>query len=95
MLIPPLVTALLIVIGVAVCLAVQLLVHRYWFGLFLSVVTTMIAWVAASLVFALATAQPLVAPGQWSNLEAVLGAAFIAQCIARILALKRRLMGGK
>jgi hypothetical protein len=90
-----LVIALLIAIGIAVCLVVQLLVHRHWFGLFLSIVMTMIAWVVASLVFALATTQPLVAPGQWSNLEAVLGAAFIAQCVARILALRSRLMGGK
>ena len=88
-------TALLLAIGVAVCLTVQLWVHRYWFGLFLSIVATMIAWVVASLLFALATTHPLVAPGQWSNLEAVLGAAFIAQCIARVLVLKRRIAGAK
>jgi hypothetical protein len=86
---------LLTAIGAAVCLAVQLLVHRYWFGLFLSVVSTMIAWVVASLAFALATNRLLIEPGQWGALEAVLGAAFIAQCVARALAFKRRIVGGR
>jgi hypothetical protein len=86
--------ALLLAIGVIVCLAVQLLVRRHWLGLFLSIVATMLAWIIASFVFAFATAHPLVGSGQWSNLEAVLGAAVIAQSISIILALKRRIVGG-
>ena len=86
---------LLAAIGVAVCAAVQLLVHRYWFGLFLSVVATMLAWVVASLVFALATNRLLIQPGRWGALEAILGAALLAQCVARALAFMRRLMGGQ
>ena len=86
---------LLACIGAVVCLAVQLLVHRYWFGLFLSVVVTMLAWIVASWVFALATTRLLIEPGPWSAVEAMLGAALIAQCVARALAFKRRLMGGR
>jgi hypothetical protein len=87
-------TAFLIAIGAAVCLAVQLLVHRYWFGFCLSIVATMIAWIVAPLVFALVTTHPLVAPGQWSKLEAVLGALLIAQCISRLLVIMRRMTRG-
>jgi hypothetical protein len=86
---------LLVGIGAAVCLAVQLLVHRYWFGLFLSVVATMLAWIVASWVFALATTRMLIEPGPWSALEVILGAALIAQCVAGALAFKRRMMGGQ
>jgi len=84
-------TAFLIAIGAAVCLAVQLLVHRFWFGFFLSIVATMTAWIVAPLVFALLTAHPLAAPSQWSKLEAVLGALLIAQCISRLLVILRRM----
>jgi hypothetical protein len=86
---------LLVGIGAAVCLVVQLLVHRYWFGVFLSVVATMLAWIIASWVFALATTRMLIEPGPWSALETILGAALIAQCVARALAFKRRMMGGR
>jgi hypothetical protein len=77
--------ALLLVTGVAVSVAIQLLVRRYWFALFLSVVATMIAWIPVSLVFALATSHPLVGTGEWSNVEAVLAAALIAQIVALYL----------
>lgn len=87
-------TALLIGIGVAVCLAVQLLVQRYWFGFFLSIVANMIAWIVAPLMFALATAHALVTAGQWGKLEAVLGALLIAQCVSRILIIVRRMARG-
>jgi hypothetical protein len=86
---------LLIVIGAAVCLAVQLLVSRYWLGLFLSVVAIMLAWVVASLVFAFITGHALIASGKWGALEAILGAALISQCVARALAFKRRIMSGQ
>jgi hypothetical protein len=86
---------LLVVIGVVVCLAVQLLVSRYWLGLFLSVVASMLAWVVASLVFAMTTSHTLIAPGRWGALEAILGAALISQCVARALAFGRRIMGGQ
>lgn len=86
---------LLICIGAAACLAVQLSVHRYWFGRFLSVVVTMLAWIVASRAFALATARLLIEPGPWSAIEATLGAALIAQCVDRALAFKRRMMGGR
>jgi hypothetical protein len=85
--------ALLVAIGAAVCVAVQLLVDRYWLGFFLSVVAIMLAWVITSLIFALATSHTLIAPGQWGALEAILGAVLIAQCVARALAFKRRIMG--
>jgi len=42
----------------------------------------MIVWIITSLVFALATTHPLVDAGEWSNVEAVLGAALIAQVVA-------------
>jgi len=42
----------------------------------------MIVWIVTSLVFALATAHPLVNVGEWSNVEAVLAAALIAQVVA-------------
>lgn len=84
--------AILIVIGVAVCLAVQLLVRRYWLGFFLSVLAIMVAWIVTPLVFAWAATDPLVAPVQWSTLEALLGALFIAQCIARTLIIVRRML---
>ena len=74
--------ALLLTTGVVVSVAVQLLVRRYWFSLFLSLVATMIVWVLTSLLFALATTHPLVGVGEWSNVEAVLAAAFIAQIVA-------------
>ena len=74
--------ALLIATGVAVSVTVQLLVRRYWFSLFLSIVATMIVWILTSLLFAFATAHPLVGAGEWSNVEAVLAAAFIAQIVA-------------
>jgi hypothetical protein len=86
---------LLVGIGATVCLAVQLLVHRYWFGIFLSVVATMLAWIVGSWVFALATTRILIEPGPWSAVEAFLGAALIAQCVAGALAFKRRMMGGR
>ena len=70
------------------------MVRRYWFGLFLSIVATLIAWVVASLVFALATAHSLLDPGQWSSVEAFLGAALIAQCVSLALVFKRRLTDG-
>jgi hypothetical protein len=75
-------------------LAAQSLIRRYWFGLFVSIVATLIAWVVASIVFVWATTQPLVAPGQWSSIEAFLVAALIAQCVSRVLVFKRRLTGG-
>jgi hypothetical protein len=84
---------LLFVIGVAVCLAVQLLVSRYWLGLFLSVVAIMLAWVVASLAFASTTGHTLIAPGRWGALEAILGSALISQCVARALAFKHRILG--
>ena len=77
--------ALLIATGVAVCVAIQLLVPRYWFGLFLSVVATLLAWVAVSLAFALATTQPIFGTGPLAGIEAVLGAALIAQIVALFL----------
>ena len=86
-------TALLITIAIVVCWAVQSKVRGRWFRLFASIVATMIAWVAASFVFAWATQRPLVPAGQWSSLEAILIAALIAQCVAGVLAVKRRLMG--
>ena len=77
--------ALLITTGVVVCVAIQLLVPRYWFALFLSMVATMAAWVVCSLLFAFATSSPLVGTGEWSNVEAALGAALIAQIVAIFL----------
>jgi hypothetical protein len=77
--------ALLIATGVAVCVTIQLLVPRYWFALFLSIVATMIAWVLCSILFAFATTRPLVGTGEWSNLEAVLAAALIAQIVSTFL----------
>ncbi len=77
--------ALLIATGVAVCVTIQLLVPRYWFALFLSIVATMIAWILGSLLFAFVTSRPLVGTGEWSNLEAVLGAALIAQIVSIFL----------
>ena len=74
--------ALLIATGVAVSVTIQLLVPRYWFALFLSIVATMIVWIVTSLLFALATTHPLVGAGEWSNVEAVLAAALIAQIVA-------------
>jgi hypothetical protein len=74
--------ALLIATGVAVSVTIQLLVRRYWFSLFLSIVATMIVWILTSLVFAFATTHPLVGDGEWSNVEAVLAAALIAQIVA-------------
>lgn len=78
-------TAVLIATGIAVCAAVQLLVRRYWFGLFLSIVATMIAWALVGLLFAFATTEPLFGTGEWARLEAVLGAALIAQIVAIFL----------
>ena len=78
-------TAILIATGVAVCVAVQLLVRRHWLALFLSIVATMIAWVLVSLLFAFATTQPLFGTGEWTRFEAVLGAALIAQIVAIFL----------
>ncbi len=77
--------ALLIATGVAVCVTIQLLVPRYWFALFLSIVATMIAWILGSLLFAFVTSRPLVGTGEWSNLEAVLAAALIAQIVSIFL----------
>lgn len=77
--------ALLIATGVAVSVAIQLLVRRYWLSLFLSIVATMIVWIVTSLIFALATTHPLIAAGEWSNVEAVLAAALIAQIVALYL----------
>jgi hypothetical protein len=74
--------ALLLVTGVAVSVTIQLLIRRYWFSLFLSIVATMIVWIITSLLFALVTANPLVGAGEWSNVEAVLAAALIAQIVA-------------
>jgi hypothetical protein len=74
--------ALLLATGVAVSVTIQLLVRRYWFSLFLSIVATMIVWILTSLLFALVTTHPLVSAGEWSNVEAVLGAALIAQIVA-------------
>jgi hypothetical protein len=79
------VIALLISTGVPVCAAVQLLVPRYWFGLFLSIVATLIAWVLVSLAYAFATTRTLVGTGDWSGVEAVLAAALIAQIVALVL----------
>ena len=76
---------LLIATGLAVCVAVQLLVQRYWLALFLSIVATMTAWVVVGLVFAFVTKQPLFDPGEWARVEAVLGAALIAQVVAIFL----------
>ena len=77
--------AFLIATGVAVCVAVQLLVPGYWFSLLLSIVATMIAWVLVALVFAFATAQPIFGTGEWANVEAALGASLIAQIVALFL----------
>ncbi len=77
--------ALLIATGVAVCVTIQLLVPRYWFALFLSIVATMISWILGSLLFAFVTSRPLVGTGEWSNLEAVLAAALIAQIVSIFL----------
>jgi hypothetical protein len=77
--------ALLLAIGVAVCVPIQLLVPRYWFALFVSVVATLLAWALASLPYAAATAHPLVGTGEWSTVEAVLAAALIAQVVAIFL----------
>jgi hypothetical protein len=77
--------ALLLVTGVAVSVTIQLLVRRYWFSLFLSIVATMIVWIIASLLFAIVTTHPLVGVGEWSNVEAVLAAALIAQIVAIFL----------
>jgi hypothetical protein len=77
--------AFLIATGVAVCVAVQLLVPRYWLSLLLSVVATMTAWILVSLVFAFATTHPIFGTGEWAGLEAVLGAALIAQIVALFL----------
>ena len=85
--------AMLVAIGAAVCLAVQLSIRRYWFGLFLSLVATLVAWLVVNLLYARGTGLPLVPPGQWNGVEAVLGAALIAQCVARLLAFKRRMTG--
>ena len=74
--------ALLLAIGVAVSVTIQLLVRRYWFSLFLSVVATMIVWIFTSLLFAFVTTHSLVGAGEWSNVEAVLSAALIAQIVA-------------
>jgi len=74
--------ALLLATGVAVSVTVQLLVRRYWLSLFLSIVATMIVWILTSLLFAFATTRPLVGVGEWSNVEAVLSAALIAQVVA-------------
>ena len=74
--------ALLLATGFAVSVTIQLLVRRYWFSLFLSIVATMIVWILASLLFAFATTHPLVGAGEWSNVEAVLAAALIAQLVA-------------
>jgi hypothetical protein len=74
--------ALLLVTGIVVSVTIQLLVRHYWFSLFLSIVATMIVWILTSLLFALATAHPLVGAGEWSNVEAVLAAALIAQVVA-------------
>jgi hypothetical protein len=74
--------ALLLATGVAVSVTIQLLVRRYWFSLFLSIVATLIAWILASLLFAFATTRPLVGVGEWSSVEAVLAAALIAQIVA-------------
>jgi hypothetical protein len=62
-------TAFLIAIGAAVCLAVQLLVRRYWLGFFLSIVATMIAWIVTPLVFALVTTHPLSLPANGASLK--------------------------
>ena len=77
--------ALLFVAGVTVCVAVQLLVRRYWLSLFVSIVATMIAWVLLGLMFAFATAQSVFGTGRWANVEAVLGAVLIAQIVAIFL----------
>jgi hypothetical protein len=77
--------ALLIATGVAVCVAVQLLVRRHWFALFLSIVATMIAWVVVSLGYAFATSDPLFGAGEWTHFEAALGAALIAQIVSLFL----------
>jgi hypothetical protein len=77
--------AFLIAIGVGVCVTVQLLARRYWFALFLGIVATMIAWVLVAPGFAFATARPIFGTGEWSILEAVLGAALIAQIVALFL----------
>jgi hypothetical protein len=74
--------ALLLATGVAVSVTIQLLVRRYWLSLFLSIVATMIVWVLTSLLFAFATTHPLIGLGEWSNVEAVLAAALIAQIVA-------------
>ena len=78
-------TAILSATGVAVCVAVQLLVRRYWLALFLSIVATMIGWVLVSVLFAFATTQPIFGTGEWTRFEAVLGAALIAQIVAIFL----------
>lgn len=78
-------TAVLIATGIAVCAAVQLLVPRYWFALFLSIVATMTAWALVSLLFAYATSEPIFGTGEWTRVEAVLGAALIAQIVAIFL----------
>jgi len=78
-------TAILIATGVAVCAAVQLLVRRYWFALFLSIVATMIAWLLVGFLFAFATTESLFGTGEWTRFEAVLGAALIAQIVAIFL----------
>ena len=74
--------ALFLATGVAVFVAIQLLVRRHWFSLVLSIFATMIVWMLTSLLFALAAKQPLVGAGEWSSVEAVLAAAFIAQIVA-------------
>ena len=87
--------ALLVAIGVVACVAVQLATRRYWLGFFLSVVAVMLAWIVTSLAFASATGEALFAPDRWGALVPILGAALIAQCVARALAFKRRIDGGR
>ena len=77
--------ALLIATGIAVCAAIQLLVKRRWFALFLSVVATLITWILVSLAYAFATKELIFDTGRWAALEAVLGAALIAQIVALFL----------
>ena len=77
--------AFLIATGLTLCVAVQLLVRRYWLALFLSIVATMIGWVIVGWVFAFVTKQPLFEASEWARVEAVLGAALIAQLVAIFL----------
>jgi len=82
--------ALLIATGIAVCAAIQLVVPRYWFALFLSIVATMLAWIVISLLFAVATKEFIFGNGPLAGLEAFLGASLIAQVVAIFLKRLRR-----